>query len=227
MALLHRATLTPTKLELLTAWLPGQTWFTGIGAWFTETGESHSGSGRLPEVSQLGSYRFDDPIGEVGMEGFVLATDDESVLHIPMTYRSAPLAGADDYLIGTTEHSVLGRRWVYDGCGDPIWVAALATTVLGGGSQADEFVQTDGELVPREPTVKVRGSGSEGRGLTGLGEIEAVTSPDKTMTTVVQTSTLELVVVRVVGAEIPAAAETLTGRWARGESGVLAGVRLI
>ena len=29
MALLHRATLRPTKLDLLTAWLPSQPWFLG------------------------------------------------------------------------------------------------------------------------------------------------------------------------------------------------------
>jgi hypothetical protein len=29
MALLHDATLVPSKIELLTAWLPGASWFTG------------------------------------------------------------------------------------------------------------------------------------------------------------------------------------------------------
>jgi len=34
---------------------------------------------------------------------------------VPLTYRGAPLDGAEDALVGTTEHGVLGRRWVYDG----------------------------------------------------------------------------------------------------------------
>jgi Maltokinase N-terminal cap domain len=89
---------------LLSAWLPGRLWFTGRA-----------------EVQPPGAYRFDDPAGEVGIEAILLQAADGSVLHAPLTYRRAPLDGAQDYLIGTTEHSVLGRRWVYDGCGDPIW----------------------------------------------------------------------------------------------------------
>ena len=54
MALLHHATLTPTKRDLLTAWLPSRSWWPG------------------GEFEHLGAYRLDDPEGEVGMEGFVL-----------------------------------------------------------------------------------------------------------------------------------------------------------
>lgn len=55
---------------------------------------------------------------------------------MPLTYRGAPLPGAEPWLVGTMEHSVLGRRWVYDGCGDPVHVAALVATILAGGIQA-------------------------------------------------------------------------------------------
>ena len=37
------------------------------------------------------------------------------------------LDSTDEYLIGTTEHSVLGKRWVYDGCADPVAVSAILT----------------------------------------------------------------------------------------------------
>ena len=35
-------------------------------------------------------------------------------LFVPLTYRGAPLAGGEADLVGTTEHSALGTRWVYD-----------------------------------------------------------------------------------------------------------------
>jgi hypothetical protein len=204
MALLHKATLTPSKLELLNAWLPSRPWSQGA-----------------TEVQQLGAYRFDDPAGDVGMEAFLLQTADGSILHVPLTYRSAPLAEAETFLVGTLEHSVLGLRWVYDGCGDPIWAAALATAMLTGGTQAELFVDEGDRLEPREPTATVSGSGTPG---SPVAAIDAVTSHDDGATTVVRAGPLEVVVVRVVGAEVPAE-QTLTGRWADGGPAVLAGVR--
>ena len=109
MAILYQATLNPSKLNLLNAWLPSRPWSSGV-----------------TDTQSVGAYRFDDPAGEVGMEAFLLKAGDGSVLHVPLTYRGAPLAGAEEFLIATTEHSVLGRRWVYDGCGDPLWATALA-----------------------------------------------------------------------------------------------------
>ena len=169
----------------------------------------------------MGAYRFDDPAGDVGLEAFLLQAGDGSVLHVPVTYRAAPLAGAGAFLIGTTEHSVLGKRWVYDGCGDPVWATALATAVLTGGAQAELLVDVDGRLEPREATATVLGSGSAG---TPVGEIAAVSCHDEDRTTIVRTDVAELVVVRVIGAEV-AAAQTLSGRWAGTGPEVLAGVR--
>ncbi len=34
-------------------------------------------------------------------------------------------------MVGTTEHGVLGRRWVYDGISDPVLVAQLVALVHG------------------------------------------------------------------------------------------------
>ena len=206
MALIHKATLTPSTLEWLTAWLPSRPWSQGT-----------------TEVKQLGAYRFDDPAGQVGIEAILLQTAEGSVLHVPLTYRNAPLAGAEDFLVGTLEHSVLGLRWVYDGCGDPIWAAALASTVLTGGTQAEEFVDQGDRLEPREPSATVSGSGTLG---SPVAPIDAVASHDDGATTVVRAGALELVVVRVIGAEVPAE-QTLTGRWATGGPAVLAGVRSV
>src|SRR5690242_15966924 len=141
MALIHRATISPTKAELLGDWVPAQPW-----------GE--------PEVELVGAYRFDDPDGEVGIETHVMATPDGRLLQVPLTYRGAPLAGADAFLVCTMEHSVLGRRWIYDATGDPVYTQVLASVLLAGVSQADELVE--GADAPRDPSVRVTGGGSRG-----------------------------------------------------------------
>jgi hypothetical protein len=145
MALLHQAELVPSKLEALAAWAPGQPWFEGD-------------PDRLEKVA---AFRLDDPAGEVGVEVLLVRAGDGPVLQVPLTYRGAPLAGADDRLVGTMQHSVLGERWVYDGCGDPVFVATTIAAALTGGGQADEVLQTaDGERVPHESTTIVVGSGT-------------------------------------------------------------------
>jgi hypothetical protein len=139
MAIIHKTTLTPTKLELLTDWLPAQDWYTDRG--------------RAPELAKAGGFRLDDPQGEVGIEFMVVTdgSDDQAVSYLaPMTYRAAARADADaDYaLIGTTEHGVLGRRWVYDGIGDPVLIAQLVALVHG---QAQPQMQSVNETP--DPTV--------------------------------------------------------------------------
>ena len=59
-------------------------------------------------------------------------SDDQAISYLtPMTYRASALAGADGALIGTTEHGVLGRRWIYDGIGDPILIGQLVALIQG------------------------------------------------------------------------------------------------
>jgi hypothetical protein len=202
MALLYDATLTPSKMTLVRGWLLDRPWFEGAG-----------------KVSKVGAYRFDDPAGEVGMEAFLVRAAEGPVLHVPMTYRDAPLAGADDFLIGNTEHSVLGTRWVYDACGDPVWATALASAVLTGGTEAEQVIEEEGRMVKYPSSATVRGDGSEDENVPAL---DSVSAHDDGRTTVVRAGHLELVVVRVVGAEV-ATPYTLTGRWDGGEA-VLAGV---
>jgi len=145
MAVLHRAELSPTKPELLRAWVPHQPWLGGADT---------------SALTPLGAYRFDDPDGEVGVETHLLGTADGAVLQVPLTYRGAPLAGAQDALVTTMTHSVLGDRWVYDACHDPVWAAALVAAVLTGGRGADLVTATGTGPVPQEVTTHVRGSGS-------------------------------------------------------------------
>ncbi|MGW0703323.1 maltokinase N-terminal cap-like domain-containing protein [Streptomyces sp. NPDC002867] len=120
MAVIHHTTLTPSKLDLLASWLPAQPWY--------------AGTGHRPELTKAGGFRLDDPQGEVGIE-FMMVTDGSGnrplTYHVPLSYRGAPLDGSDHALIGTAEHGVLGRRWIYDGTHDPVLVTQLLNAILG------------------------------------------------------------------------------------------------
>ncbi|MGW0120490.1 maltokinase N-terminal cap-like domain-containing protein [Streptomyces sp. NPDC003327] len=144
MAVIHRTTLRPTKLELLAAWLPTREWYAG--------GE--------PRPVKAGGFRLDDPEGEVGIE-FMVVTDGEApdavAYLVPMTYRAGPLDGAEDGLIGTTEHGVLGKRWVYDGAHDPVFVAQSYALLTGRAvPQAQSLTDTP------DPTVAASVDGLDG-----------------------------------------------------------------
>jgi Maltokinase N-terminal cap domain len=118
MAVIHHTTLTPGKLELLSAWLPGQPWYRDAG--------------RAPELDRAGGFRLDDPEGEVGIE-FMAVTDAATgtTYHVPLTYRAQALPGADHGLITTAEHGVLGRRWIYDGSYDLALTTQLVALLQG------------------------------------------------------------------------------------------------
>jgi len=190
-AVIHRAQITPTKAELIAGWLPSRPW---------------SGGAAEP-LEALGAYRFDDPAGEVGIETHLVRTAEGAVFQVPLTYRGDPLAGADRHLVGTMEHTHLGRRWVYDGCGDPVYVTALTMAIRTGGREAEEWVETGGAPVRRAATAQVVGSGAPG---SAAPVIEAVEPVDDSATTTVP----GLVVLRRVGHVVsPGGAETLTGTW--------------
>lgn len=207
MALLHQAELRPSKLELLEGWVQSQPWFEGAAD---------------AALVTVAAFRFDDPQGEVGVETLLVRAGEGPVLQIPLTYRGAPLEGADEFLIGTMEHSVLGSRWVYNGIGDPVYLQTVATATLNGGHQAELFVDIDGKRVERTPTALVAGTGrgSDSVRLPVVGEL-AVHQDDGV--TIVDTSAMQVGVRRVVGggairvsgssAESYRKAETLNGTW--------------
>ncbi len=199
MALLHRATIRPTKAELLGDWVPTQPW-----------GE--------PDLELVGAYRFDDPDGEVGIETHVLASAGGHLLQVPLTYRGAPLAGADGFLICTMEHSVLGRRWIYDAAGDPVYVQVLASALLGGAAQAEELVE--GSDAPRAPSVRVVGGGTPAH---PVPTIDRVRVSGDGATTTLECRDLRLVVRRRLDAPagIGDHGSTLTGTWAGADEPVL------
>ncbi|MFC8511139.1 1,4-alpha-glucan branching protein [Streptomyces sp. NPDC057411] len=151
MAVIHKTTMQPTKLELLATWLPTRPWYRG-------------GEGTEPVLERAGGFRLDDPEGEVGIEFMVVTDASGEETHaylVPLTYRGAPLEGAEGGLIGTSEHGVLGTRWVYDGTHDPVLLGEL-TALLEGRAvpQAQSLSDTP------DPTVAVSfdGSGSWDRG---------------------------------------------------------------
>jgi hypothetical protein len=137
------STLRPTKDQLIDPWVRTRPWWDG-----------------QDERGPVGSFRLDDPAGEVGMQGFLLGSPAGSTLFVPLTFRAAPLEGAEEHLVGTLEHSVLGTRWVYDGAGDPVLVATLLDTIRDGATEAQQLVRRDdGSESVREPDTTVRGSG--------------------------------------------------------------------
>ncbi|KGN37891.1 hypothetical protein [Knoellia subterranea] len=57
-------------------------------------------------------------------------------------------------------HSALGERWVYDGCGDPVFVATLVDAIRNGTGEAElEVHWADGSVVTRERNARAHGTG--------------------------------------------------------------------
>lgn len=211
MALIHSAQLNPSKIELLRAWVPGQPWV---------------GSADTSRLEHIDAYRFDDPDGEVGIETHLLRTADGAVLQIPLTYRGAPLAGAEAFLISTMDHSVLGQRWVYDACCDPVYVRALATTIVTGGTEAALEFADPGNA--REVTTHVLGSGSGD--VPSIGAVNCSTAGSATTmgsATTITSGTLELTVFRVIDAGAELGELTLAGTWpGQAERALLASLQI-
>jgi hypothetical protein len=198
-ALIHRAQIRPTKMELIAGWLPGQPWYAGRAD---------------PEVQPLGSYRFDDPAGEVGIDTHLVLAGGSQILHVPLTYRAAPLAGGEPWLIDTTEHTVLGKRWVYDACGDPVYANALAAAILADGTQAEEYFEIDGRREFRTPTAQVTGHGDRARKLSTVDTVAELSCSTDGAVTIIRAAAWELRISRVINPTADASDEyTLTGTW--------------
>jgi hypothetical protein len=131
MATIHRTTMAPTKLELLADWLPRQPWYRNTGS--------------PPDLTRSGGFRLDDPDGAVGIE-LMLVTDGgggaETTYFVPLAYRGAPSTEAEEGLVGTSEHGVLGTRWIYDAAHDPVAVAQLLALITGS-AEAQHQTESD------------------------------------------------------------------------------------
>jgi Maltokinase N-terminal cap domain len=159
MAIIHNTTMSPGKLELLTSWLPTQPWYLGT------VGE--------PELARAGGFRLDDPAGEVGIE-FMMVTDESgdsaTTYQVLLTYRARALVGADGDLIGTSEHGVLGQRWIYDGARDPVLVAQLVALIQGDA-------EPQAQSVSNTPDLTVTSQPVTGRSLTATRSAVAASGP--------------------------------------------------
>lgn len=154
------ATLTPSKLELLQQWLPGQHWFKGDHA----------------TLERAAYFRFVDPAGEVGLDCMVVRSGLEYYF-VPVTWRAAPLDGAD--LIGTLEHSELGLRYCYDAATDPVFVDEASRVIREADHQAD-LRDAHGAQLPISMTAQGTGTlPGEGERLEVMRLLErAIPTPD-------------------------------------------------
>lgn len=125
MAEIYSAQLNPGKLDVVTTWLTAQDFADGLDL----------ESAPLEAVS---SYRFDDANGKVGLEVHIVASGDQ-YFQVPLTYREAALEGADEHFIANMDHSVLGRRWVYAGMGDPVFRDRLDAAIATAATSAKQY----------------------------------------------------------------------------------------
>ncbi|MGW6931405.1 maltokinase N-terminal cap-like domain-containing protein [Lentzea sp. NPDC054927] len=128
------AKLTPSFRDFLPVWVASRPWYRGNGA-----------------LWPIGFFRFEDPAGQVGVETHLLQ-DGPVVYQVPLTYRSAPLAGGA--LVTTAEHSVLGTRWIYDAVTDPVWIAAILDLVATGGVSDSAARSGYGPVVARGAVIR-------------------------------------------------------------------------
>jgi len=172
----HVATLTPTKAALIAEWAPTRSW----------------GPAAADPIEVIGSYRFDDPDGRVGLETHLVSAGD-AVIQVPLTYRDEPLDGAGDALITEVEHSVLGTRWVYDGLRDPQFVVMLAAVTMTGQGEAIGMANHDGRWYVAPTNVRIEGGGwTQGRVPVDGFELES----DDTTASVLRNDRFELTVFR-------------------------------
>ncbi|MYM18603.1 hypothetical protein GSY69_01055 [Brevibacterium sp. 5221] len=149
MAIIYEADLSPTKLEAISRWLPQQAW---------------AGLSDQPQLELVSSYRFDDPAGEVGAEVHLVRAADcpERLIQVPLTYRPAPVPDLEAALVSQMDHSILGRRWIYDGTADPVFAAELLRSIVESDTSADEWVQKDSGEERRDDVAEARGTGAPG-----------------------------------------------------------------
>lgn len=176
MAIFHLSTNTPTKDELIAAWVPKQPW----------------GPAADVAVESLGTFNLDDPEGKVGMQTHLMKAGD-ALFQVPLTYREAAVAGSEDALVGTMEHTVLGTRFVYDGLRDNTFLMLLAGVALTGQGPALGMAWANDRWYVAPSDVQLQGGGWKG----GPVAVDGFASPDVQAETVtLRNDRFELIVFR-------------------------------
>lgn len=103
---IHSTTLTPSKEEIISAFM-----------------------GRPRTV--IGSWRLADPEGHVGIEGIISRADKTRFEQVPVSYRSEELD--PEHTLATTEHGVLGTRYVTNAHADAVAVREILRLIIEGG----------------------------------------------------------------------------------------------
>ena len=142
MAIFHSSTNTPSKLDIITAWIGDQGWGPTAGA----------------ALDLVGSFHLEDPEGEVGMQVHLVHGEGD-LFQVPLTYRATRVPGLEPAFLSTMEHSVLGTRFVYDGLGDHRFVSVFAGVAACGYGQTLGFVQHKGRWEAWPESTPIQGYG--------------------------------------------------------------------
>lgn len=147
-----------SELEgLLSAWLPRQSWFPGLGGFPGEEPDITPMSvARLfefgPADTEIGTP---DAIPGTSLEGPSLTIQGHEAiievstrsavkrLNVPLSFRTVEDYALRPHLIGVIEDITLGTCWVYDGAADPIFVVTLAQAMATGRRFPGGQVQSD------------------------------------------------------------------------------------
>jgi hypothetical protein len=120
------------------------------------------------------------------------------------------------------QHSVLGPRWVYDACADPVFVATAIDAISTGAREAAlELRRADGTVIARKSSASAHGAGSG-----DVPQVDAaapVRATDTADCTIVHADSVTLAVARRIGAILPPG-PALTGSFAGGNDLLLATV---
>ncbi|MCJ1699731.1 phosphotransferase [Rathayibacter festucae] len=108
------------SIDRAAAWVADQRWY--------------ASKGRRPELEIRGAWRLERGDGDVVVHLVIDRAGSSPVLYqVPVTVRSAPVAGLEDALIESD-----GTRFVYDGPRDPLFARALFELIADGGSSDAE-----------------------------------------------------------------------------------------
>lgn len=104
-----------------------------LEAWIT-TQRWYAGKSRAPRFEIIGGFRLDGETDAVIQVLLVLDHAEHPLLYqVPLTERTAPLAGAEHALVATLEGDT-GTSYVYDGPHDPAYARALLRLILHDGN---------------------------------------------------------------------------------------------